>query len=115
MENISEIPMRWIIGDTLAHIDTGSRTFEKTYLIYLNDSEGELIIDNTTFPIIKNSAYIFNEGLSHSTKNTGTTPRLLLGPMNEFTESVGMTIGYYTNYADAFAMNSNSIAQQGGS
>jgi len=44
--NHSMIPMRWIKGDTAPHIDTGASKFENTYLIYLNDCPGELIIDS---------------------------------------------------------------------
>ena len=29
ISNVSEIPMRWIKGDTLPHIDVGSNKFEK--------------------------------------------------------------------------------------
>jgi hypothetical protein len=38
--------MRWIKGDTAPHIDVGQSTFTNTYLLYLNDSIGELIIDS---------------------------------------------------------------------
>jgi len=56
----------------------------------------------------------FREGLFHKTVGTGSTPRLLLGPMNEFAEPVGLPITYYSNYADAVA-HTNQIASQGGS
>ena len=29
----SKIPMRWIKGDTLPHVDTGASVFENTYLV----------------------------------------------------------------------------------
>jgi hypothetical protein len=113
LSGISAIPMRWIKGDTPSHIDAGSTRFEKTYLVYLNNSLGELILGTDSYPITENTAYIFNEGIMHKTQNTGTTPRLLLGPMNEFVNPVGATITYYTNYADAAATNGNVIAYQG--
>ena len=108
---VSEIPMRWIKGDTGAHIDRGSTSFENTYLVYLQDSEGEFILGTDSYPITANTAFMFNEGTLHKTQNTGTEPRLLLGPMNEFADPVGANITYFTNYADAIAAT-NSIAYQ---
>jgi hypothetical protein len=100
--NITEIPMRWIKGDTRPHIDSGSTKFENTYLAYINNSEGEFVIDNASYPITENTGFKFNEGLSHLTTNTGEIPRLLLGPMNEFISPVGVnTIYYYSNYDDS--------------
>lgn len=101
LSSYNTIPMRWIKGETLPHIDYGHHTFENTYLIYLNDSPGELIIGETAFPIVKNTCFVFNEGLRHETKNTENIPRLLLGPMNEFSEPVGSPILYYANQTDA--------------
>lgn len=86
---INTIPMRWIKGDTKPHIDRGTNSFDKTYLAYLTDSQGRLLIDGETYPISKGSAYIFSEGLPHETIGTGFDPRLLLGPMNESGISVG--------------------------
>jgi hypothetical protein len=105
LSTISKIPMRWIKGDTAPHIDSGSSKFNHTYLVYLNNSEGEFIINDSSYPITANTAFKFKEGLFHKTKNTGGAPRLLLGPMNEFANSVGITAGilYYSNYANAMA------------
>jgi hypothetical protein len=101
LDGVSEIPMRWIQGDTVEHIDRGASQFENTYLVYLNDSPGQLILDTESYPIRENTAFIFNEGLTH--KTVGAGPRLLVGPMNEFAEPVGLpTIYYYNNYYDAF-------------
>lgn len=104
----SSIPMRWMKGDTKPHIDTGASHFDNTYLVYLNDSPGELIVDSHTYPIRANSGFVFNEGLSHETQHTENVPRLLLGPMNEWAEPVGgsLAIYYYNNYADAITLNS---------
>ena len=96
--------MRWIKGDTAPHVDVGLSDFNNTYLIYLNDSPGELIIDSTTYPIQSNCGFIFNEGLRHETQETENVPRLLIGPMNEFAEPVGgAPITYYPTEADAIA------------
>ena len=108
--NVSKIPMRWIKGDTAPHIDAGASKFQNTYLVYLNDTQGELVLDTDSYPMTANTAYVFHEGIHHKTQNTGPEPRLLLGPMNEFVEPVGSPIFYYSNYADALAQNGNFIA-----
>jgi hypothetical protein len=105
LSSVSEIPMRWIKGDTLPHIDVGSTEFENTYFAYLTDSVGEFVLDNTSYTIQANSGFKYNEGIMHKTQNTGLEPRLLLGPMNEFAMPVGgpPSIGYYPSEADALA------------
>jgi hypothetical protein len=97
------IPMRWIKGDTAPHMDRGRSTFENTYLLYLNDSPGELVVDSQSYPIEANTGFVFHEGLSHKTHGTENVPRLLLGPMNEFAEPVGSGLYYYPTEADALA------------
>lgn len=97
------IPMRWIKGDTLPHIDRGESQFTKTHLVYLTSSSGSLVIDGQAYPIHAGDAHIFSEGLEHFTINTGTTERLLLGPMSETGFGVGAAvyINYFENRADA--------------
>lgn len=90
LENIDKIPMRWVKGDTLPHEDIGTSIFNNTYLVYLNDSEGNLKIGEDLYDITKGVAYVFNEGIIHETINTGLEPRLLIGPMNENAKSVGI-------------------------
>jgi len=99
----SSIPMRWIKGDTAPHIDRGASAFENTYLVYLNNSPGELVIDSQTYQIQANTGFVFNEGLSHETQGTEGVSRLLLGPMNEFAEPVGdvPNIRYYNSLSAA--------------
>jgi hypothetical protein len=92
LSNINSIPMRWVKGDTLPHIDHGIDSFDNTYLMYLTNSLGELIIDSQSYPITQGHAYVFNEGLHHETINTGLEPRLLLGPMSEEGFAVGQAI-----------------------
>ena len=100
----SDIPMRWIQGDTAPHVDSGPSAFENTYLVYLTDSPGEFILGDTTHPITANTAFVFNEGMKHETRGTGSVPRLLLGPMNEFGQAVGIpAVNYYADYASALA------------
>jgi hypothetical protein len=100
----TSIPMRWIKGDTAPHIDNGVSSFDRTYLVYLNDSPGELVIDSQSYSIEANTGFTFDEGLSHETLGT-EGPRLLLGPMNEFAEPVGagFNMSYYPTEADALA------------
>lgn len=94
--NLSEmgaLPMRWIQGDTIPHIDSCASPdipFDKTHLMYLTDSEGTLDIDGRSYPIETGAAYVFSEGVHHGTSNTGLVPRLVLGPMNEFGAQVGI-------------------------
>ena len=91
--NVTKVPMRWIKGDTPPHEDKGMTTFMNTYLIYLTDSQGSFIVDGNTYPITQNTGYVFSEGLKHETINTGSEPRLLLGPMSEQGFAVGSSIG----------------------
>lgn len=114
LSNISEIPMRWVKGDTAPHIDRSVNNFQKTHIIYVNNSAGNLLIDNVSYPITAGSAFVFNEGVSHSTVNTGEAARLLLGPMNEFAQPVGAaTTFYYPSQADALAQT-NLLQAYGG-
>jgi len=109
----SQIPMRWIKGDIAPHVDIGSSNFKNTYLLYINDSPGELIVDSQSYPIQSNTGVVFNEGLSHETLYTENVPRLLLGPMNEFAQPVGASVTfYYPSESDALA-NTNILAQYG--
>ena len=97
-------PMRWIRGDTLPHIDRGEEYFDNTYLVYLTDSVGDLIIDGQAYPITAGTAYVFNEGLEHSTINTGNSDRLMIGPMSESGFGVGAAAGtilYFSTELDA--------------
>lgn len=101
LENVSEIPMRWIKGDTQPHVDMGQDEFKKTYLVYLNGSEGDLVIGNDVYPIEANTAFVFDEGVSHKTEHTGNAHRLLIGPMNEMAQPVGTYVYYYASENDA--------------
>ncbi len=95
LSNVDSVPMRWIRGDTKPHVDFGSQSFDNTYLMYMNDNQGKLIVDKENYPIKQGSAYVFNEGIYHETVGTGYEPRLLLGPMNEKGLTVGATYIVY--------------------
>jgi hypothetical protein len=99
LAQITSIPLRWIKGDTAPHIDRGENQFNNTYLLYLTDSIGNLIIDGQSYPISAGDAHIFNEGLAHSTINTGDSERLMIGPISETGFRVGISYSIiYFNY-----------------
>ena len=98
----STVPMRWIQGDTPAHIDRADEQFSKTHLIYLTNSIGTFIVDGRSYPIVAGEAHVFNEGLEHYTVGAGNIPRLMIGPMSETGFGVGFGgILYYSNKTDA--------------
>lgn len=86
-----EVPMRWLKGDTHPHVDrSASRNrFDRTTLMYMSDSPGTLRVAQEEYPIHRGAAYSFVEGTFHETIDTGSTPRLLLGPMSEHGTAVG--------------------------
>ena len=105
LSNVTTIPMRWIKGDTLPHIDTGMAKFERTHLVYLNSCPGEFVVDTTEYPILENTGYVFNEGISHKTLHTDMVPRLMIGPMSEQAFAVGSGLSYYASEADALSFS----------
>ncbi len=90
LSSVASVPMRWIKGDTLPHIDRGTQDFTNTYLAYLTDSSGQLLLGDDSYSIEAGSAFVFNEGIRHETLGTGAEPRLLLGPMSESGFAVGV-------------------------
>jgi hypothetical protein len=100
---VAEVPMRWIQGDTAAHIDVSRDSFENTYLVYASSSEGEFVLGGESYPICEGNGICFNEGISHHTVGTGVEPRLLIGPMNENGLPVGSALSYYGSEADALS------------
>jgi hypothetical protein len=90
-KTVKTIPMRWIKGDIVPHVDVGAAAFDTTHLLYLTDSPGQLVVDGESHPITKGSAYSFPESSRHETIHTGSEPRLLLGPMSEEGFAVGVT------------------------
>ena len=97
------IPMRWIKGDTAPHVDVTTQAFEYTHLLYLNDSPGEFVVGDESYPIRSNTAFVFHEGISHETRHTEYTSRLLIGPMSEQALPVGSNVSYYPSEPDALA------------
>uniref|UniRef100_A0A6C0KV93 Uncharacterized protein n=1 Tax=viral metagenome TaxID=1070528 RepID=A0A6C0KV93_9ZZZZ len=106
LSQIQTIPMRWIKGDTVPHVDRGTSIFERTHLVYVNSAPGQLLVENASYPIQENTGYSFQEGSHHETVDTGIVPRLLVGPMSEQALMVGAPgIVYYPTEADALATN----------
>ena len=84
----TNLPMRWLKGNTPPHIDKVDIKADYSYLIYLTDSKGSFVIQQKHYPITKNTAFKFDEKLKHYTINTGNQPRLFFGPMNKFGHSI---------------------------
>jgi hypothetical protein len=104
-----QVPLRWIQGDTPSHADFGRSAFERTHLVYLTDSEGTFNLGDESFPICKGESFVFPHGTLHGTSHTGTTPRLMLGPMSEAADPVGgLQLRYYPTQADALN-NTNQL------
>jgi hypothetical protein len=95
-----EVPMSWISEDSPNHTDSGAGDFANTIVIYVSDASGSLIIGSDTYDIEKGRAFIFEKGLSHHTENTGSSPRLMIGPMSETGMPVGSSIFYFASLAD---------------
>lgn len=102
---VATVPLRWIKGDSFPHVDRAlvGGAFENTYLVYLSDSPGSLVLGDETYPIQQNTAYKFHEGLNHETVGAADSSRLLIGPMNEAGLTVGAPVLYYPTLADALA------------
>jgi len=114
LSSVTDVPMRWIQGDTLPHADSASNaaSFDHTYIVYLSSTAGELFFDDQTFPIQEGYGITFNEGIRHGTANTGSTSRLLIGPMNEHGQPVGSPMVYFASEADALSYT-NAIGYGG--
>ena len=99
------LPIRIVYGNTCAHedkplnINNNHIEFNNTYLYYLTDNSGTFVINNdscdscdnyiSTYSIKKNTGLIFNSGLIHCVIGASNKPRVMIGPMNEYVESVG--------------------------
>lgn len=107
---VAAVPMRWIKGEMAPHVDRGAADFQNTYLMYVNDCPGELVVDGAAYPIEANTAYVFNEGLSHETRGAADSSRLLLGPMSEAGVHVGApVVNFFPTYADAYGDGTTPI------
>jgi hypothetical protein len=85
--NVSTVPMTWVRGDTVEHVDQGESPFDHTYVIYLTDSPGQFLVDGQSYPIEAGAAHLFSR-LPHSTLHA--EERLIMGPMSEKGLPVGI-------------------------
>lgn len=106
-----KIPVRVAKSDMQEHVDTqqGSSQFKHTYLYYLNDSPGNLVIAGESYEIKKNRGYIFEQGLTHSVTGTHGEPRYMIGPMNENGREVGVPLFTITNVSKSSGYPGDSI------
>ena len=103
--SLDTLPMSWISGDSEEHIDSGAGDFTKTIVVYVSDAVGHISIGDMSYEIINGRSFVFPNGVSHSTADTGSLPRLLIGPMSETGIPVGLPgIYYYNNQADEIAV-----------
>ena len=107
------IPLRWIFTDSVPHVDTArdGRSFDKTYLVYLEGGGNLHIDEETIIQIEKGVAVSFERNRLHYTTETNG-PRLILGPMNEYGVQVGYNgVLYFTpDLTSAVANDINSIS-----
>jgi hypothetical protein len=95
----NEVPMRWTNEEVGEHIDKSQdgAAFHMTILIYLTDDHNAVLnIDGIEYSIQKNTAFMFPPNLLHSVRHldeTTSSPRLMIGPMSEYMQSVGC-LGY---------------------
>lgn len=98
LSSIADVPMRWIRGDTMPHIDhvsgNGQDRFRQTYLMYLNDCPGEFVLAILWLGI---RPWCLRKGSPMRCKT-------LLGSMNENGVSVGISVAYFGSESDALAV-----------
>ena len=106
LTSVVNVPMRWIKGDTVPHIDVGQTAFANTYLVYLTACSGKFHVGQQYYDVTEGSGFVFNEGLLHETVGMGPDARLLIGPMSEEGVSVGIPIpnGIYYYEPDVQAL-----------
>ena len=62
---LTQVPMIWIKSNVKPHIDVCNINFNNTYIVYISDCKGELLIEDNSYPIQQNIGYVFSEGLKH--------------------------------------------------
>lgn len=93
--NLVKVPITLLRGDIRAHTDIGSKSHQFTHLIYLENSEGNFVLDQVAYPIQKNTGFKFSEDIEHETRDTNNSVRLLIGPMDENGNTVEIPRGVY--------------------
>lgn len=85
----SQIPFRFMTGDTPVHADVGARSFENTYLMYVTGEEGVFEVGEESYPVVAGNGFVFSEGTRHGVTQANGSSRLLVGPMSESGFPVG--------------------------
>jgi hypothetical protein len=108
--SVDEVPMMYIRGDMVPHVDAGVSDFKNTYLVYLTDSGGKFVVGDDEYDIQKGCGFKFERGLLHSTTGTGNEGRLMIGPLSDMGFEVGNPPGtyYFPTLADA-NVNTNGL------
>jgi len=95
------IPLTCAVGDVPSHVDhpADGSPFDDTYVLYLNDREGDLVIGGEAYPIQQGRCYVFSEGMEHSVVGANNSTRWMLGPMTKMGTKVGAITPeiYYIN------------------
>jgi hypothetical protein len=108
--SVPEVPMMYIRGDMVPHIDSGVSDFKNTYLVYLTDSGGKFVVGDVEHDIKKGCGFKFQKGLSHGTTGTEGEGRLMIGPLSDIGLEVGgPSVYYFSNLTDANTSGSTSI------
>ena len=86
------LPFTCIRGDFERHVDKtyDGDQFEQTTVIYLTDNCGTFYVGETPYSISAGEAITFGSGVEHYTENTGDDMRVIIGPLNERGERVGV-------------------------
>jgi len=113
--SVPEVPMMYIRGDMVPHIDSGVSDFKNTYLVYLTDSGGKFVVGDVEHDIKKGCGFKFQRGLSHGTTGTEGEGRLMIGPLSDMGLEVGgPSLYYFLNQTDADTIGFPSTWDTGG-
>lgn len=77
----SEVPMSLFQGDISYNKEHCNYIFKDTYLIYLDNSTGTLVLGDYLYPIVCNTGYKFNT-YKQATMGTEENIILTIGPMD---------------------------------
>jgi hypothetical protein len=93
------LPFTCIRGDFERHVDKtyDGDQFEQTTVIYLTDNCGTFYVGENPYSISAGEAITFGSGVEHYTENTGDDMRVIIGPLNERGERVGVAVTAFIN------------------
>jgi hypothetical protein len=79
--SVKDVPMTWIRGNIPEYTYADSKEIHEISFIYLSSSEGEFLIDKTSYPIQIGRGFVYSKGYTTETRALDSTPRILIGPM----------------------------------